>query len=115
MVPPAGSKGAQGIELQYQTNILGPFLLTKLLLPILKKTAQTEPKGSVRVSWAGSLAVVVQSPTGGVQFTPQGDLKDFSSGVAYGVSKAANYLLASEFGRRYGGDGVVHNVCIKTP
>ncbi len=53
MVPPNGSKGAQGMDLTYQTNILGPFLFTKSLLPILRRTAENEPQGSVRVSWAG--------------------------------------------------------------
>jgi retinol dehydrogenase 12 len=113
MVPPKGSKGAQGMDLQYQTNILGPFLLAKLLQPLLQKTAESEPKGSVRVSWAGSLAVVLQSPAGGVQFTQDGkDLAEFGPPTAYGVTKASNYLLASEFGKRSGtSDGVLHNVC----
>lgn len=78
MVPPKDSKGAQGIDLQYQTNILGPFLLTKFLQPILKKTAASEPNGTVRVSWAGSLSVGLQSPAGGVKFTEDGkDLFQF--------------------------------------
>ena len=116
MVPPAGSKGAQGMDLQYQTNILGPFLLTKLLHPILKKTAESEPKGSVRVSWAGSLAVILQSPTGGVTFSEDGkDLVAFGPPKAYGVSKASNYLLGAEFARRSGTtDGVLHNVSSPT-
>ena len=112
MVPPKGSKGAQGMDLQYQTNILGPFLLMKLLQPILKKTAEAEPKGSVRVSWAGSLAVQVQSPAGGVTFTDDGkSLTEYGPPTAYGVTKASNYLLGAEFGKRSGtADGVIHNV-----
>jgi len=113
MIPPKGSKGAQGLDLQYQTNILGPFLFTKLLLPVLKKTAETEPKGSVRVSWAGSLAVDMTSPQGGVAWKPDGKTLDDSKSndVLYGTTKAANYFLAYEFGRRFGSkDGVLHNV-----
>ena len=112
MVPPKGSKGAQGRELQYQTNVLGPFLLTKLLEPLLKKTAQSEPKGTVRVSWAGSLAVVLQSPAGGVTFTEDGkDLVEYGPPTAYGVTKASNFLLAHEFAKRSGtSGGVLHNV-----
>ena len=117
MVPPKGSRGAQGMDLQYQTNILGPFLLMKLLQPILKKTAQSEPRGSVRVSWAGSLAAVLQSPPGGVTFTQDGkDLKEYAPPPAYGVTKAANYLLGAEFGKRSGtADGILHNVSFRQP
>ncbi|KIX99809.1 uncharacterized protein Z520_04445 [Fonsecaea multimorphosa CBS 102226] len=115
MIPPLGSKGAQGMDLTYQTNILGPFLFTKLLLPILKRTAEDEPRGTVRVSWAGSLAVVLQSPKGGVAWKkgPDGEetLDDKNSNsFTYGVSKAANYFFGTEFGKRYGvKDGVLHN------
>jgi retinol dehydrogenase 12 len=116
MVPPKGSKGAQGMDLTYQTNILGPFLFTKLLLPILKRTAESEPKNSVRVSWAGSLAVDVQSPKTGLIWEKDKDGQETlahkdKNTVAYGVSKAANYFFASEFGKRSGNkDGVLHNV-----
>src|ERR1700761_8175908 len=116
MVPPAGSKGEQGMDLTYQTNILGPFLFTKLLLPILKRTAQDEPKGTVRVSWAGSLAVDLGSPKGGVAWKMGKDGQDTlddkgNNTFAYGVSKAANYFFGREFGRRFGdADGVMHNV-----
>ncbi|KIW23903.1 uncharacterized protein PV07_12065 [Cladophialophora immunda] len=115
MIPPQGSKGAQGMDLTYQTNILGPFLFTKLLLPILKRTAADEPKGTVRVSWAGSLAVVLQSPTNGVRWKKGADGKETlddanSNTFTYGVSKAANYFFGTEFGKRYGvKDGVLHS------
>ncbi|EXJ57577.1 hypothetical protein A1O7_07925 [Cladophialophora yegresii CBS 114405] len=115
MVPPKGSKGSQGMDLTYQTNILGPFLFTKLLLPILQRTAEQEPKGTVRVSWAGSLAVDLQSPKGGLAWKKdkkgEDTLDDKSDNrLAYGVSKAANYFFATEFGKRYGTrDGVIHN------
>ncbi|KIW10523.1 hypothetical protein PV08_11487 [Exophiala spinifera] len=116
MIPPSGSKGAQGMDLQFQTNILGPFLLTKLLLPVLKRTAESEPAGSVRVSWAGSLAVELGSPKGGMLWkkTPSSseetldDSKDIRTN--YSITKAANYFLGNEFGKRFGErDGVLHN------
>ena len=116
MVPPKGSKGAQEIDLTYQTNILGPFLFTKLLLPLLKRTAESEPEGAVRVSWAGSLAVDLQSPKGGAVWKMGQDGEETlddkgDNALAYGTSKAANYFFAIEFGRRFGvRDGVLHNV-----
>lgn len=117
MIPPKNQQGAQGYNLTYQTNILGPFLFTKLLLPVLKRTAESEPKGTVRVSWAGSLAVVLQSPPKGHKWKVDKDGNETLDDTlrnenVYGVSKAANYYLAHEFGRRYNDQGVMHNVSI---
>ena len=116
MDPPANSRGPQGQKLQYATNILGPFLFTKLLMPILKDTAALPdtPKDSVRVCWAGSLGVDMLSPKpGGLKFKADGELDDFKSGGpnAYASSKVANVFLGVEFGERYGKkDAVLHNV-----
>ena len=109
MVPPKGSKDAQGNELQLGTNCLGPFLFTKCLLPVLERTAKESPAGSVRVTWAASLAVAVQSPKGGVTFEKDGNVKQFLSGPepCYGQSKAGNTYLAAEFAHRYGKDGII--------
>lgn len=113
MVPGPDSKSTQGFELQYATNILGPFLFTKLLVPILKKTASTNPKGSVRVSWAGSLGVDLGSPKGGITIQEDGSpsfKKGGGGGEEYAASKASNYFLGYEFGKRFGdADGVLHN------
>lgn len=124
MVPPPNSTGAQGHDLQYVTNIYGPFLLTKLLLPILRDTAKAEaksgaPNGTVRVSWAGSTASYMSVPRNGVAWTADGKdlvyaLEDPQKG--YAVSKAANFYLAVEFGRREGdAAGVLHNVSSTSP
>lgn len=112
MIPPVGSTSAQGYELQYGTNILGPFLFTTLLLPVLRQTARTRKPGEVRVSWAASSAVHM-SPPRGMGFQDDGSLAFSTLGgtTEYAVSKCANYFLASEFGRRFGSaDGVLHNV-----
>lgn len=113
MRAPTSSKGAQGMNIQFQTNIYGPFLLTKLLLPVLRHTATNEPTDSVRVSWAGSLGTLLVTAEGGISWTE--DNKELvgadDSGEAYHVSKSANYLLGVEFGKRSGNqDGVMHVV-----
>jgi retinol dehydrogenase 12 len=115
MVPPQGSKGKQGHDLQLVTNVYGPFLFTKLLLPVLRRTAEREGKdGTVRVSWAGSAATFLSPSKGGVGWEKDG--KDIVGAFRdtqgmYLVTKAWNWWLAKEFGRRYGDqDGVLHNV-----
>lgn len=113
MRPPTGSKSKQGHELQMGTNCLGPFLLTKLLTPLLRKTAALPdtPSGSVRVTWAASLGVDVYSPPGGVTLDDHGDcIPDGSRNEPnYGATKAGNYFLASQFALRHGDGGVVAN------
>ncbi|KAM6516847.1 short-chain alcohol dehydrogenase [Fusarium solani] len=91
--PPIGSRTCQGHELQMGTNCLGPFLFTKLLLPILQKTASTAPQGS---------------PPDGIQFDGDGSPRNHTSqGVNYGQSKAGNFYLAREFSKKLKDDGVV--------
>ncbi|KAK3385649.1 hypothetical protein B0H63DRAFT_186211 [Podospora didyma] len=42
-------KTPEGIEKQFGTNHIGPFLFTNLLLPLLRKAAETNPPGVTRV------------------------------------------------------------------
>jgi retinol dehydrogenase 12 len=118
MEPPSGSLSAQNHELQLATNCLGPFLLTKLLLPLLQKTASTSPPGSVRVSWAGSIGVEVSSPhPGGIFFDAEGSVlthdpqtkQTLSQIFIYGASKTGNLYVAHEFARRYASSGIISN------
>lgn len=110
MIPPAGSKSAQGIDLQLATNCLGSFLLYKLLHPVLMKTASTATPGSVRVTWAGSIVVPMASPKpGGVVFdsaTEEPKILDVST--QYAQSKAGNLLLAAVMARKDKEAGIMH-------
>ncbi len=107
MIPPSGSKDKHGHELQMGTNCLGPWLFAQCLLPILKNTAASSPPGSVRVTWAASLAIAV-SPTGGMSFQPDASpTVHGSQGMNYVQSKIGNVYLASEFAARHGRDGIV--------
>jgi retinol dehydrogenase-12 len=111
--PPSGSIDAQNHELQLGTNCLGPFLFTQLLLPLLQKTTAVSPLGSVRVTWAGSLTTEVYAPRGGIVMAEDGTPvvpQDQKSN--YGQSKVGNVFIASEFARRYGGDGIVSVVSL---
>lgn len=107
MIPPAGTKTAQGYEAQLGTNALAPFLLTKLLTPLLVATAKTAPAGTVRVVWTSSSAANRFSPNGGVDMKNLDYKLDQGAWHKYGVSKAGDILLSKEFAARYEGSGVL--------
>ena len=106
MVPPQGSKTAQGHELQFGTNNVAPFLFTKLLLPVLVNTAKTAPPNSVRVLWVSSSAVAF-APKPPIDFSNMDYKKNEMPWNKYGRSKAGNVLHSAEFARRYKDDGVI--------
>lgn len=107
MTPPQGSKTKQGYELQLGTNNVAPFLFTKLLTPILIRTAQTAPPGSVRVVWVSSSAAELLSPKGGVDMDNLDYKKDQPPRTKYGVSKAGNVLHAMQYAKLHKDDGIV--------
>lgn len=108
MMPPSGSKTVQGHELQLGVNNLGTFLFTKLLTPMLARTARAEDPSSVRVVWVSSSAAEsIQVPSGGVDISNLDYHIDKSPFEKYCVSKAGNYLQGAEFARRHKEDGIV--------
>ncbi|KAJ9666686.1 hypothetical protein H2201_003090 [Coniosporium apollinis] len=88
----------QGHEVQFGTNHVGHFLLTRLLLPTLLKTA-AEPGADVRIVNVSS-AGHAMAPAGGIVWDQAG-LEEFSTWRRYGMSKLANILFARELARRY--------------
>ena len=107
MVPPQGSKTKQGYELQLGTNCVGHYAFTKLLTPLLVKTARDSETGSVRVVWVSSSAADVGSPTGGVDLDNLDYHKDKFAFQKYAVSKGGNVLHALEMRRLYEKDGII--------
>lgn len=85
-----------GFEWTFQVNHLAPFLLTRLLMPVL----------------VASRATVIQTSSAAARLTGQVDLadlehaSDFTPERAYGTAKLANILFTIELDRRYGGAGV---------
>jgi retinol dehydrogenase 12 len=107
MGPVPGVKTEQGYELQLGTNTVAPFLLTKLLTPMLVRTAKVSPPGSVRVVWVSSSAAELLAPPGGLDVDNLDYKIEKPFPHVYGVSKAGNVLHSKEFARLYKGDGVV--------
>lgn len=101
-------KTAQGHELALGVNCVGAFLLTKLLTPVLVKTAKIEPPNTVRVIWLSSFGLLQYSPEDrGIDMTNL-DYHIPKPGIdRYGISKCGSWLLAVEFARRHKADGIV--------
>ena len=106
MVPPQGSKTAQGYELQLGTNCIGHFMFANLLRPTMAKTAYASPPNSVRVLWVSS-SMAEMAPKPPVDFSNMDYKKDEGAWVKYGRSKAGNVLHAVEFARRAKDEGII--------
>ena len=111
MNPPAGSKGAQGHELQMVTNCLGPYLFTELLTPLIQKTASSSPPGSVRVTWAASLGTMMSPKPGGVIMDAHtgGAKVHGNPQIDYAQTKSGNVLLARAYQARHQDANIVSN------
>jgi NAD(P)-dependent dehydrogenase (short-subunit alcohol dehydrogenase family) len=94
-------KTKDGHELHFGTNHLGHFLLTNLLLDVIKAAAPS------RIVVVSSLAHIF----GKIRKHDLNNEKFYVSWLAYSSSKLANILFANELSRRLEGTGVVVNSC----
>src|SRR5215203_399864 len=90
---------ADGIEMTFAVNHLAHFLLTNLLLDLLKATA---PSRIVNVSSG-------EQRNGTIDFDDLQGEKGYKTAKAYGQSKLANVLFTYELARRLEGSGVSAN------
>ncbi|KAG2009556.1 short-chain dehydrogenase [Coprinopsis cinerea AmutBmut pab1-1] len=110
MTPPIDMVTTQGYDLQFGTNVLGHFYLTKLLYPTLLSTVKSSPDWKPRVVHTASVA----SLFGELNFNTFKDgparRKSFSV-ILYAQSKLGNVIVANEFAKRYGDQGVISCSC----
>ena len=90
---------ADGLEMTFAVNHLASFLLTNLLLDLLKKSA---PARIITVS-------SVMHTQAKLDFSNLQSEKRFGGYSSYAVSKLANVLFAYELAERLGGTGVTSN------
>lgn len=93
------TKTEDGFEMQFGVNHLGHFLLTHLLLDLLKQSAP-------------SRVVVVSSKLykhGQINFEDLNSEQSYDKAFAYSRSKLANLLFTCELARRLEGSGVTVN------
>ena len=94
MNPPKREVTKQHFSVQFGTNHLGHFLLTGLLLDILKNTPNS------RVSVQSSIVHKTESMKPDIHFDDLNFEKSYNRDQAYAQSKLANLLFAYELDRR---------------
>ncbi|KAF8744405.1 NAD-P-binding protein, partial [Rhizoctonia solani] len=115
MVPPVEQRTTEGYDLQFGTNVLGHYLFTTLLLPMLIHTAKNSPlaHGHARVINTSSSAVY-HVPKGGIIWETLGidassvqACKTLGTHKLYYQSKLGNVLFSNELARRYASQGII--------
>ncbi|KAL5524385.1 RDH1_2 [Sanghuangporus sanghuang] len=112
MWPPIEMLTAQGYDLQFGTNVLGHFYLTKLLLPQLTEGSKSSPEGKARVVTVSS--IVRHLSRGAIDYETLRDgpkHRKFGTMALYNQSKLGDVLLSREFSRRFGDQGIVFTGC----
>jgi NAD(P)-dependent dehydrogenase (short-subunit alcohol dehydrogenase family) len=88
-----------GLEMNFQVNYLSPFLLTNLLLPLLRKSA---PARIVSVSSTLHSKAILD-------FDDLQGEKNYNGNQAYALSKLGNIYMTLELAERLTGSGVTAN------
>ncbi|THU86675.1 NAD(P)-binding protein [Dendrothele bispora CBS 962.96] len=108
MNPPISEITADGFDLQFGTNVLGHFLLTRLLLPLLIAGASSQRCPSRIVNSSSSSQMFVDT----VDFNSLRDgpaRRKMGSFKLYMQSKFGNVILSNELARRFGDQGIRSN------
>ncbi|GBE85822.1 NAD-P-binding protein [Sparassis latifolia] len=118
MTPPIDELTYDGYDLQFGTNVLGHFYLTKLLLPLLIATAKTSPDGKARVINTSSMSHEHASGIDYDSLRIGSRRKELGTYRLYCQSKFGNVVFSNELNRRYASQGIVsislHPGIIKT-
>jgi NAD(P)-dependent dehydrogenase (short-subunit alcohol dehydrogenase family) len=97
---PERQLSVDGFELSFATNVLGPFLLTNLLTPLLSRRAPA------RVIFVSSGGMYTQKLNVDDLQSEQGE---FNGTVAYAQQKRAQVILTEVWAERLAGSGVTVN------
>ncbi|KAH7006855.1 retinol dehydrogenase [Ilyonectria destructans] len=91
----------EGYEIQFGTNHMGHALLTKLLLPLLERTA-ARSDGDVRIINLSSSSADNQAPKEGLVLSDvKSPMLSMGTWARYGQSKIANVYFTQQLAKRY--------------
>ncbi|MET0365962.1 MAG: SDR family NAD(P)-dependent oxidoreductase [Sphingobium sp.] len=95
---------SEGLEANFAGNHLGPFVLTRALIPLLRAAAAGRPAGSVRIlNTASDASEMIPA----INLDDLQNLDRFNPGLAYCTGKLANVLFTRALADRLAGDGIV--------
>jgi len=99
IIPPTRETSEDGYEMQFAVNHLAPFLLTSLLLPLIKTSipARIITVSSMVHAW------------GNIDFNDLQSTRGYDASDVYSMTKLANVLFTTELARRLTGSGVTAN------
>ncbi|CAL1700049.1 unnamed protein product [Somion occarium] len=96
-----------GYDLQWGTNIVAHFLLTKLLMPALLAGKETSPDHHARIITTSSTGAYFYPWIQWDSFKDHPIRHKMGTKDIYFQSKFAGVVVAKEFAKRYGGDGII--------
>jgi len=98
---------ADGYDMTFGANVLGPYYFTQLLLPVLTSTAKSSPRGAVRVINSSSIGHILLPTVDLDTLKDTPARRRMPSQTAYYQSKFAMILYTNEFHKRYANRGIV--------
>ncbi|KAI1782789.1 NAD(P)-binding protein [Ganoderma leucocontextum] len=106
MFPPIKQLTKDGYDLQWGTNVVGPFLFTELLMPALIEGVKTSPDHHARIIVVSSSAAYGDTLHWDTFKDTPTRLKSTPKGLYY-QSKHANVIVARQIAKRYADKGIV--------
>lgn len=97
-LPAERRESPDGLEMAFATNVLGPFLLTNLLIPLLVRSA---PSRIISVSSGGMYTQRIRPDD------LQSEHRAFKGADVYARTKRAQVILTEQWAQRLEGTGVV--------
>ncbi|KAK7055760.1 NAD(P)-binding protein [Favolaschia claudopus] len=107
MIPPIEQLTKQGYDMTFGTNVLGHFYFTKLLLPTMITTAETEGKPARVINTSSTASEIFGQDINYNTLKDSPARKKMGAQVLYFQSKFANVAFSNELHRRYADKGIV--------
>ncbi|KAH9833169.1 NAD(P)-binding protein [Rhodofomes roseus] len=106
MWPPVEQVSPDGYDLQFMTNVIGPFFFTKLLKPVLQAGKETHPDHHCRIIMVSSSGAYM----GTLNFDTFKDgptRRKMPTTNLYFQTKSANMVIARQYAKRYADQGFI--------
>lgn len=103
---PVDQLTADGFDLQFGTNVIGPWYFTKLLMPALLRGKTSSPDGHARIITTSSSGAFLSTIHWGT-FIDTPKRRKLDTMTLYFQSKLGATIIARELAKRYGDQGII--------